>query len=95
MARDHSYFYLVRPRPNLEVQCEEADCGVSPGHPRGREGIQLRDTYTVEWISLGPPWGELGWRRFRPFSYPSEGSTAFGWVAVKKGKFLIKVSFLG
>ena len=54
LTRDSSYyFYLVRPRPNLEVQCEGADCGASPGHPREREGIQLRDTYPVEWMSPG------------------------------------------
>ena len=28
-----------------------------PGHPRGREGIQLRDTYTVKWMSPDSPRG--------------------------------------
>ena len=48
------HIYLVRPRPNLEVQCGDADCGVSLGHSRGRGGIQLRDAFTVERMSPGP-----------------------------------------
>ena len=87
MARDHSYFYLVRPRPNLEVQCEEADGGVSPGHPRGREGIHLRDTYTVEWMSLGPPWGDWAGAAFGLSRTPAKAQRRLGGLQLKKVSF--------
>ena len=35
-----------------------------PRAPRGREGIQLRDTYTVEWMSPGSPGGILAGAAF-------------------------------
>ena len=76
----------MRPRANLEVQCEGADCGASPGHPRGRVGIQLRDTFTVEWMSPGSPGGILAGAVFNNPRTPEKAQRRLGGLLIRKRK---------
>ena len=94
-----SQIYFVRPRPNLEVQFGDADCGVSPGHPRGLEGIQLKDadSYTVERMSPGPLWESSDWvgATFGDPRTPAKAQRRLGGLQIDKNKAKDQETFPG